>query len=1090
MPKIPKTNGNRDLESKASGMIIHTPEDKNVATNPAIERTDEINESNSQPYIRAVLQMWEEQKEIAAALGNPIKLRLAQSRQIAAEAKNKFANFSGISPAKRNSPLFGGQIMPDQKKVAEVHQQAIEDGVIRLKKQYQGKFTLTLSKEEIDKFGLTIDDGKVIQKDDVPVVDLIEVIHNRGGALDLVRKRLLPDWIKLPENLPDVLKDLEVESTPETGGTSTPTETPINITTEQAKELILNRIAGQLQDLETASLSQTEQRPDAFTISQAVEALKLTGGPADVTAFHDFKVLQLAFKDVWAEAFDDSLRSLGEQLYNAAIQHYKELDQEIPSYESFNDVAELKKFIDQLKNEVGTVASETGGPAHEAIPVTPNRGPEHGAVPVLPTGRSPDGETSPGTHPRMAVYGAPVTSGTYVSSNNSYAIPSGALPGSTADRLTNLILQLGQRLSEKYSFELFEPNSYNYGILLTYRQSWEPLTYQVGDLVSTIPLAPGETRKYSKKHIKKETRTEKQSEKSSFSRSEQTSETERAEAEIMRKTTTATNFSMASQGSFNIEMVNITASNQFGMNQSQDSANTKKDFHESTIKAAEEYRRENSLEVDVSTSLETEETTSGEISNPNNEITVTYLFYELQRRYLISEQLHRAQAVVLVAQEIPAPHEIDEAWLVANQWILARFLLDESLRPALEYLTSGFAGDEASLVVIRAHWQAQKDALDKLEQNVNAQLLMRDTLRAVLDQTMLGKDIAEAVGPDTTQQVAAAILTGGMSLLFGGDKNPPADMAEAQSKAAETRLKYAEEALADAQKKLQNATDAFQKATQEYTAALQRKYARHVAIDQLRVHVKENILYYMHGIWDCEPPDQRFFRLYNKPVKFFEGQENEKATIKYGRPTVGSTNDTDSVTVHAAVPAFTPKSYDVDLVEIADLDRPLGYKGNYIIFPLKKPCYLTTFMLQEYMDDNFGIQDPDQPSNWSIQELRAAYAEGWKLRRTIGNIDRKLEQLRDQYIKAITTSKSSSEEIIVPTGQLFVEALPGRHPLLEDFKLRHRMEDIHKVQAEIRHSELENLRLAARLVEGEREDPDIEKRILIDKSMDVTVNPD
>jgi hypothetical protein len=35
------------------------------------------------------------------------------------------------------------------------------------------------------------------------------------------------------------------------------------------------------------------------------------------------------------------------------------------------------------------------------------------------------------------------------------------------------------------------------------------------------------------------------------------------------------------------------------------------------------------------------------------------------------------------------------------------------------------------------------------------------------------------------------------------------------------------------------------------------------------------------------------------------------------------------------------------------------------------------------------------------------------------------------------------------------------------------------VQAEVRHAELENIRLAARALEGKREDPDIEKKIVV-----------
>ncbi len=68
----------------------------------------------------------------------------------------------------------------------------------------------------------------------------------------------------------------------------------------------------------------------------------------------------------------------------------------------------------------------------------------------------------------------------------------------------------------------------------------------------------------------------------------------------------------------------------------------------------------------------------------------------------------------------------------------------------------------------------------------------------------------------------------------------------------------------------------------------------------------------------------------------------------------------------------------------------------------------------------------------------------------------------------------------MPSDQLYIEALPGTHPILEDFKLIHRALDVKKVQAEVRHAELENLRLAARLANGEYGDPDIEKKIIVE----------
>src|SRR5438876_404877 len=50
-------------------------------------------------------------------------------------------------------------------------------------------------------------------------------------------------------------------------------------------------------------------RPDVGAIMDDLTAIKhLRGGPADAVAFHDFHVLQLAFRSVWVHAFDDNLK--------------------------------------------------------------------------------------------------------------------------------------------------------------------------------------------------------------------------------------------------------------------------------------------------------------------------------------------------------------------------------------------------------------------------------------------------------------------------------------------------------------------------------------------------------------------------------------------------------------------------------------------------------------------------------------------------------------------------------------------------------------------------------------------------------------
>src|SRR5262249_50695436 len=146
----------------------------------------------------------------------------------------------------------------------------------------------------------------------------------------------------------------------------------------------------------------------------------------------------------------------------------------------------------------------------------------------------------------------------------------------------------------------------------------------------------------------------------------------------------------------------VSATQNAGGSSEADSAKTKKDFRESVLKSAKEYREQHRVEVDVSDSVETEVTSFGEVQNPNDELAVTYLFYELERTYRISERLYKLVPVIFVANEVPAPNEIDDAWLIQYDWILNRAILDDSFRPALEYLTKSFTGAEVDIKILEA----------------------------------------------------------------------------------------------------------------------------------------------------------------------------------------------------------------------------------------------------------------------------------------------------------------------------------------------------------------------------------------------------
>ena len=60
----------------------------------------------------------------------------------------------------------------------------------------------------------------------------------------------------------------------------------------------------------------------------------------------------------------------------------------------------------------------------------------------------------------------------------------------------------------------------------------------------------------------------------------------------------------------------------------------------------------------------------------------------------------------------------------------------------------------------------------------------------------------------------------------------------------------------------------------------------------------------------------------------------------------------------------------ITLVELADVDHLLGFKGNYIIFTLLESNALTDFIMVPYINKYSGIADPDSAANMVYAKAR------------------------------------------------------------------------------------------------------------------------
>jgi hypothetical protein len=815
------------------------------------------------------------------------------------------------------------------------------------------------------------------------------------------------------------------------------------------------------------------------TVQSSVQSFDFSPSPADVPAFHDFNSLQIAFRHVWQEAIDQGILDLAQSAYETIV--------ELGGSPNHPDHKALPP-VRALAAEANLVIKAHAAPN---IVVRDHRGEPPGTR-VAPPPATPDGQ---------ALDACSFASGGAVVRDHR----SGADPSSIAnpvERLPALLEALNKKLLENYNFTIYAANtkerSVNFGILNTFRQIWTPLSYQAGPLVKTIPLAPKQSQKLviTRKVVKK--RAEKELENNLRVLKEESSQTNRADQEIANRASLSTNLTTKNEAKASYEVYSGTASTDFTLDAKKSSDDIKKSFREAVFKTAQEFKNEKTTEINTEESSEFDSVETTEISNPNDEIAVTFLFYELQRRYRLFERLYRVQPVVLVAQEFPRPSDIDSAWLIRYDWILRRSILDDSFLPVLGTIAQT-AGDEIALDEIRLNVNQQRCIVNQLRQELGIANQQSAAQKAVTDQAVFRKSgasdsglfgsiegaIGDALGSAgrAVGDVAGAVGKVGEFILgHGADNN-------ANQQAMQDRADEAANKIRDLMYRLEREVTALNALTETYTKALREHNDHLTEIARLQIHVKDNIMYYMQAIWAHEPADQRFFRLHNTPVPVLT-HSSRRFHIGFDAPLTALAG-----APHQALPRFggreakifplesvtkfdTPVTFK-PLSQLANLDKLLGFKGNYAIFPLYQSNALTDFMMDPYIDRATGqLLDPSDPLNWSLDEF-SEYVCCLKKKLTGEEFQKLQPELQLIYQAILTNPDRNNDVLVVPTNSLFIEALPAEHTLLERFKLDHRMIDVKKAQAEAREKELDNVRRTARILAGERGDPHIDKKVLI-----------
>jgi hypothetical protein len=433
--------------------------------------------------------------------------------------------------------------------------------------------------------------------------------------------------------------------------------------------------------------------------------------------------------------------------------------------------------------------------------------------------------------------------------------------------------------------------------------------------------------------------------------------------------------------------------------------------------------------------------------------------------------------------------------VIANDWIINRYLLDDSFRPALTYLANKSVGDDFALRELRRNLRQQRNLVETLRLELSVASDEADNRYRALEN-----EIRKRIGEESAERTDGWFSD--VKDFFGGGGQDP-EAAKARELAARDAHQYAVEKAEKAASALQQEVANLHTLTKEYNDTLRNHLDNETRCERLLVHLRNNIFYYMQAIWSMEPPDQRFLRLHRVEVPVLKLAEipdpdHPGSTIadRSYRVAVAASDvifqsfREPGTTKHVAFMKgrLQPITEFKPLVEVADLDNLVGFKGNYLIFPLKEHNALTEFMAAPYVDAAFGAMDTDELSNVNLVEY-GKYVCCLHDKLPADQFEAIKPELKKWLELLLADPLRNGDEIVVPTSSLFIEILAGTYPLLENFKLRHRELDVYKVQADVRKAELENLRLAARLLNDEREDPDVDKRVVIEGNAAVVVDP-
>ena len=230
-----------------------------------------------------------------------------------------------------------------------------------------------------------------------------------------------------------------------------------------------------------------------------------------------------------------------------------------------------------------------------------------------------------------------------------------------------------------WPFDSFPAGEVNVGLRVIYRQEWRHLGATRGEVVHTDPPALTEDETWATE------RTPRRTVETTFAQGDVTTSLDEIVNDAVDATLDAMKWSRDRDGSIAMGVHPLVATTGTGLESECRASSEDRCARLGDLmgRMAVETRDVTAVTVRLPVEHERDEASAHDRDGGDDHDPASRVYSRLQNRYAVQTRPVEIENVVLVAEKLPTPAEIDLAWVRRHAWILSRVLLDESFRDAL-----------------------------------------------------------------------------------------------------------------------------------------------------------------------------------------------------------------------------------------------------------------------------------------------------------------------------------------------------------------------------------------------------------------------